>query len=657
MSTTEAPYGKWPSPISVDLLTGSAISISDFKANGTNDLFFLESRPFEGGRTALVKMDGDGKMTDVVGKDVNCRTRVHEYGGCAFTVGSSGLVYSNFGDNRLYYAKDLATPLNVEPITPADQPLRFANFEFHPTEALLVAVCEDHTKSAPADVKNYLVTIDLKTREMQTLVKGADFYSNPIFSPDGSKLLWKEWMHPEMPWTNSVLYVADFNGSVSNIIKIAGGTKAHRCAVTQPRFVQDGVLVYSCDTTGYQQLYKASAPYTEPSMITEPVKGDFAGNDWVFGNASFTAVPKTEEIIATYTSDKGLTLLASINLKTGKLESIKHPFLTIDGIEANPSFPELLYITGSTRQSKGLFSFYAKNGDLKVLKSSIPSETSVDEAFMSLAIPMEIPITKTRSTYGFYYPPTSPSHTGPSDSAGPPLLMRIHGGPTSFAPPATSLQISYWTSRGYAFFNLNYGGSSGFGRAYMASLDSNWGIVDTEDAIAAAQYLSANDFCDGSKMAIDGGSAGGYTVLNTLCHQHSSSTSSASSSSPVFAAGCSLYGVSELTALALDTHKFESQYLFNLVGGTPDEVPDRYRDRSPLYHAAQIRAPIMVQQGTDDKVVPINQAQDMVDVIEKNGGTVELLIFKGEGHGFRGAAAQRASLEGETRFFEKYLKL
>lgn len=539
-------------------------------------------------------------------------------------------------------------PLEAEAITPGDKPLRFADFAYHPSLPLVVCVCEDHTTDTPSSVENYLVVVDIHEHTVKPIVKGADFYSNPRFTPDGKQLIYKSWNHPEMPWTNSELYVADYDGrsdSVSNTKRIAGGSKTSHSAITQARFTKNGTLIFASDESGYQQLYKSTSPYTSYSSLTSPVDGDFADNDWQFGNSSYTIVEANNEIIASYTSPKGLTLLASISITSGKLVELEHPFLTISGIGANPAFPDLLYITGSTKTTKGLFSFYAANGDLTVLKSV--SDTKIDPGYLSLAEPLEIPVSvngSDRKTFGFYYPPTSTSHTGPSD-ASPPLIMRIHGGPTSFSPPDTSLQISYWTSRGYAFFNLNYGGSSGFGRKYMMALNSNWGVVDLEDSIAAAKYLSKNKYCDGTKMAIDGGSAGGYTVLNVLCH------------SQVFAAGCSYYGVSELKALAEDTHKFESQYLYNLVGGTPKEIPDVYKARSPLYHASGIKTPVMVQQGTEDKVVPINQAKEMVDSIKQAGGTVELLIFEGEGHGFRGAKAQRGSLEGETKFYEKYLKL
>lgn len=646
----EAPFGRWESPISINLLTGSAIAISDFKAFGENDLYFLESRPFEGGRTALVKMDGKGNLSDVVPKDANVRTRVHEYGGRGFAIDtnkvSKGLVYSNFKDSVLHYIKDVSAPEHIAPLTTTDKPLRFADYSFHPTLPLLIAVCEDHTHDEPAKVENYLVLINLEDKSVKSIVRGSDFYSNPIFSPDGQTLIWKEWKHPEMPWTDSKLFAADFSidsTSISRARSVFGGTSKHRCAVTQPRFDANGTLFFASDATGYQQLYKSINPYESATPLTDFVKGDFAPNDWMFGNATYTVLSERNELIASYTSSKGLTLLARIDTSSGKLEKVDHPFLTIDAIDSNPAFPELVYITGSTREVKGLFSFYAHNGDLKVLRSSV-QDSPVGPEFLSLAQPLEIPLPDGGKTYGFYYPPTSATHQAPVDTL-PPLLMRIHGGPTSFSPPVTSLQISYWTSRGYGFFSLNYGGSSGFGREYMNALNSNWGIIDRDDAVGAATWLAANKYCDGTKMAIDGGSAGGYTVLNVLCQ------------SSVFAAGCSLYGVSELTALAEDTHKFESQYLYNLIGGTPADVPDVYHDRSPLYHAKNIKVPVMVQQGTEDRVVPLNQAEKMVKEIESAGGVVELLVFSGEGHGFRGAEAQRQSLEGETKFFERYLRL
>lgn len=644
------PFGKWESPITIDLLTGSAISYSSPQALGENDLYFLESRPFEAGRSVLVTMDHQGRTLDVVGKDVNVRTKVHEYGGGGYVVDTSslsrGIVYSEFKDSRLYWIPDTANTSKVEALTPANTNLRFASFSFHPTLPVLVAVCENHSKPAPADVENYLVLINLQDKSMKAIVKGSDFYSNPVFSPSGKQLVWTEWMHPEMPWTSSDLYIAQFDTDSTSIAsprKLAGGSKTQESSIAQPRFTNKGILIFACDITGYSQLYKSLPPYETSTILADPVKGEFTPPDWQFGYETYTIVEKKNEVLAAYTSPTGETLLGRINLDRGILEKVDHPFLTIDAIHANPYWAELVYITGSTKVTKGLFSFYAHNGDLQLLRSEV-EKGLVGPEFLSLPRALEIPLVNGGSTYGFYYPPTSATHRGPEGSL-PPLLMRVHGGPTGFAKPAASFEISYWTSRGYAFFTLNYGGSAGYGREYRQRLNSTWGLVDMHDAIESAQWLSKNKYCDGGKMAIDGGSAGGFTVLNVLCH------------STVFAAGCSLYGVSELSALTKDTHKFESQYLFNLVGGTPQEVPQIYHDRSPLYYARNIKNPIMLQQGTDDFVVPINQAEMMVKEIEDAGGEVEFLVLEGEGHGFRGDKALRLSLQRETDFFQRALAL
>jgi dipeptidyl aminopeptidase/acylaminoacyl peptidase len=377
-------------------------------------------------------------------------------------------------------------------------------------------------------------------------------------------------------------------------------------------------------------------PYNSFSPLTEETKADFAGPDWMFGNTSFCAYK--DGILATHGDESGQKALSFFTMD-GKRTVMKHNFLTIDALQA---IGDTIYCTGSTKESKGIFSFVQEKAEQPMLVKSTLS-VSMDSAYLSLAEPVSC-ASGDRTTYGWYYPPTSPDYQAPEGTL-PPLLMRIHGGPTSSSPPESNLQISYWTSRGYAFFALNYGGSTGYGRKYMQLLDKKWGIVDTEDAINAAQYLADAKLADPSKLSIDGGSAGGYTVLNALCK------------SQVFAAGVSRYGVSDVTALALDTHKFESQYLFNLLGGTPEEIPDVYKDRSPLYHAGNIKSPILVQQGTEDRVVPLNQAKMMVDAIQSNGGVCELQVFEGEGHGFRGKVAQQESLERQTSFLEKYLKL
>ncbi|ORY84382.1 Alpha/Beta hydrolase protein [Protomyces lactucae-debilis] len=621
---TTAAYGKWKSPISIDLLTGSAVSVSEIKAH-KQDLYYLESRPYEKGRTVLCKLSGETSV-DLVEKDVNVRTRVHEYGGAPFAISPDGqIVYSNFADNRLYVLSDG----QAKPLTAVDAVRRFARFEFHPTKPLLVAVCEDHTKPEPSQVETYLVTVDLDNGKIDKISGGSDFYSDPSFSPDGKTLVWREWQHTEMPWTQSNLYVASFSDMKKKLLLGGQG------AVTQPRFIGD-TLVFSSDKTGFQQLYKSSPPYEAYTALTDEIKGDFAGPDWVFGNTSFCAFG--ECVLAAHGDESAKQALSHIQVD-GKRTLIEHSFLTIDALQ---TIGETIYCIGSTKEAKGIFAFTKEGAKSpKLVKSTL--SVNIDSAYLSLAQPISCP-SGDRMTHGWYYPPTSPDYYAPEGTL-PPLLMRIHGGPTSSSPPETNLQISYWTSRGYAFFNLNYAGSTGHGRAYMQLLDKQWGVVDSEDAINAAQYLANEKLADSSKLAIDGGSAGGFTVLNVLCK------------SQVFAAGVSRYGVCEVSALALDTHKFESQYLFNLLGGTPDEIPEIYKERSALYHAGNIKSPVLVQQGTEDRVVPLNQAKLMVEAIQKNGGICELQVFEGEGHGFRGKDAQQASLERQTLFLEKYLKL
>ncbi len=608
-----------------------------------------------------MKMNAKGEMKEMVSSEANVRTRVHEYGGGAFAVGKLGFIYSNFADNRLYWGDtNDEIPPKAVPIT-SKGPLRFADFHFHPEGSVVVAVCEDHTKPAPADVRNYLVLIDVVSQDMEILTSGSDFYSAPRFSPDGKKLCWVEWNHPEMPWTSSALFVANFERKIglSQKARRAGEANGKKISISQPRWLNNSILLFVSDESGYYNICRTD--HYNTASLTKPVLGDFSEPDWTLGNCTYTATSTTNSIIARYYSPLGQTMIARIAFDTGILENIAHPFLTVDRLEANRQDSELLYVTASTKTQRGLFAFNMRDGTLRLLRTANPTDDdrSLDKSddiqghisaeMLSHAQPISFEVQEPgscegRQVYGFFYAPVNPTYHAPEGTL-PPLLMRVHGGPTSFSPPVTSLQISYWTSRGFAFFSLNYGGSSSFGRRYRMSLDGRWGLLDTADAIAAAKYLATSGLVDGSRMSIDGGSAGGFTVMNALAH------------SDTFAAGVSLYGVADCTLLARDTHKFESQYLYSLIGGTPESIPDVYQERSPLYHADKIQSSLLILQGSEDMIVPLNQAQQMYRQVEEAGGNCSFVVFEGEGHGFRSESAVKASLDHELAFLLKYLKL
>lgn len=619
-----APYGSWKSPITADLIIYRGISFGEIALEG-DDIYWLEMRPAEGGRYAIVRQSADGSMIDLLPVPFNARTRVHEYGGGSFTV-SDGIVYfSNFADQRLYRLTPDSEP---EPITP-EAKLRYADMVVDRQRNRLISVREDHTVEGREAV-NTLVSIPLDGRsEPQILVSGNDFYASPRISPDGKRLAWQTWHHPNMPWDGCELWVGEFeaDGAIGHARHVAGGSDE---SIFQPEWSPDGVLHFVSDRTGWWNLYRLRDGHAENLCEME---AEFGAPQWGFGMSTYGFAP-ANRIICIY-SQQGVAHLGQLDTETGKLTPIETPYTTITAIEV--TFEQAVCKAGSPTEQISLIRL-----DLKTLQTEVVRHSSTVEAdtgYISVPETIEFPTENGLTAYAFYYPPKNKDYVAPAGEL-PPLIVKSHGGPTAATTNMLSLHTQYWTSRGFALLDVNYGGSAGFGRAYRQRLEGNWGVVDVDDCANGARYLVERGLVDGNRLAIVGGSAGGYTTLNALTFRDT------------FKAGASHFGVSDLEAFVRDTHKYESRYLDRLVGPYP-EGQDLYRQRSAIHYTSQLSCPVIFFQGLDDKIVPPNQAEAMVQALRNKGLPVAYLAYEGEGHGFRQAKNIKRTLEAELYFYSR----
>ncbi len=618
----QASYGAWRSPITADLIASATVRLGAPRLDG-HDVYWLESRPQEGGRYVIVRRSPDDATSDVNAAPLNARTRVHEYGGGDY-VTSEGVVYfANFVDQRLYASRDSHEP---QPLTHADG-MRYADFVIDAPRNRLIAVREDHTEQTEA--VNTISAIDLASGDESVLIGGHDFFSSPRVSPDGSLLCWTAWDHPSMPWDGCTLYVADLDstGGTSHVWTVAGGAAESIC---QPQWSPDGSLYFISDRSGWWNLYRW-LPASGAVEALAPREAEFAGPHWQFG-ASYYAFESADHLLCTYSAE-GLTHLAALDTTTGAMYEIETPFNVIGGLHVSGG--RAVFAAASASDSGGLYTLDIASGRIELLKAS--SEVKIDAAYVSEAQPVEFPTSDDRTAHAFYYAPVSKDYEAPASEL-PPLIVMSHGGPTSATSPAFSLRVQYWTTRGFAVLDVNYGGSTGYGRPYRERLNGNWGIVDVEDCVNGARYLVGQGLVDGDRLAITGGSAGGYTTLAALAFHDT------------FKAGASHYGVADLGALARDTHKFESRYLDGLIGPYPERT-DLYTARSPIDHVEGLNCPVIFFQGLEDEIVPPNQAETMVEALRAKGVPVAYLPFEGEQHGFRRAENIKRSLEAELYFY------
>lgn len=617
-----APYGSWKTPITSDLIVAGTIGLVQVALDG-DDIYWIEARPQEKGRNVIVRRTPDGALTDVTPAPFNARTRVHEYGGGSFLVHRGEVFFSHFADQRLYRQAGQQVPQALT----AEAELRYADAIYDPTRQRLIGVREDHTVAGQEAV-NTIVSIALtgEPGAQQVLTGGHSFYASPRLSPDGTQLAWICWDHPRMPWDGTELWVADVqaDGSLGQQRLIAGGAEE---SVFQPEWSPDGVLHFVSDRTGWWNLYRWQSGQCEALL---PMAAEFGLPQWVFGMATYGFASPTN-IVCTFI-EQGFSRFGLLDSATGTLERIEVPYARIDGIRVDAK--RAVFLAASPTETARIVSFNLATRAFETLRRS--SELALDPGYISAPQAIEFPTENNLTAHAFFYAPRNKDFAAPAGER-PPLLVMIHGGPTSATSPTLRLGIQYWTSRGIAVLDVNYGGSTGYGRAYRQRLNGNWGVVDVDDCVNGALYLARRGLVDGDRLAITGGSAGGYTTLCALTFRD------------VFKAGASHYGVSDLIALDEDTHKFESRYTFGLVGTSHD----LYRARSPIHHTDKLNAPVIFFQGLEDKVVPPNQSEMMVNALRAKGLPVAYVTFEGEQHGFRQAANIKRALDGELYFYSR----
>lgn len=619
-----APYGSWKSPITSDLITSGTISLGSIRLDG-QDVYWTEGRPAEAGRSVIVRRTPDGKTIDITPPPFNARTRVHEYGGGAYVVHLGTVYFSNFDDNRLYRCEPDQQPQAIT----AEGPWRYADFVVDEPRKRLISVREDHSNPEQEAV-NTLVAIDLDSGDQHILVSGNNFYAAPRINPDGSTLSWLTWNHPNMPWDGSELWTGSIGaeGDVSDTRQVAGGRKE---SIFQPEWSPDGRLYFVSDRTGWWNIYQRQGE--GKSEVLVEMAAEFGTPAWVFGMSTYAfQSANTIACIAGYGDHDGL---ATIDTRDTSFHPIQTPYSDLSDIHARGT--EVVFLGGSPSEPTSIVQMDITSGKSQVLKSS--SDLSVDRGYISTPESIEFATEDGLTAHAFYYPPHNEDFQAPTGEL-PPLIVHSHGGPTGATSTSFSLSIQYWTSRGFAITDVNYGGSAGYGRAYRERLNGQWGVVDVDDCVNAARYLVEKGLADPNRLIIVGGSAGGYTTLSALAFRDT------------FNAGASHFGLADLVPFVNDTHKFESRYLDGLIGPYPERA-DLYRERSAINSADQLSSPMILFQGLDDKVVPPNQAELMVEALRKKGLPYAYVAYEGEGHGFRKAENIKRTLDGELYFYSR----
>lgn len=615
------PYGTWISPINAESVASSIISFQDLVIDN-DTIYWSEMRPAEKGRYVIVMQAPLKKAEDVLPLSFNARTRVHEYGGAAFTVHQGTIYFTNYEDQRLYSFKKGEVPI---PLTAPG--IRFAELKITPFG--IVAIAESHLKEG--EPENFLALIDLATGEVTSLANGHDFYSSPALNKECNKIAWICWNHPNMPWDNTELWIADIQDKkLKNSYRVEEAYVEQ--AFFQPGWGADDELLVVSDKSNWWNLYKVKGQQLIPLFN---VASELGAPLWNLGKSLWGFYD--EGVLAAYVApEKGICQLHFY--KDGRINTIDAPYTQFSQVIIKDKL--IACIAGAADKSTAVI-LKAGDNSFKILKENTKLE--VNDQYLSIPQHITFPSKNGRVAHAYYYPPHNIDYEK-DKKALPPLIVKSHGGPTANCGCNFNLEIQYWTSRGYAVVDVNYGGSSGYGRAYRDALKQQWGIVDVEDCEAAALYLVKEGKASPNKLAIMGGSAGGYTTLAALAFTNT------------FQVGASHYGVSDCCALAEDTHKFESRYLDSLIGPYP-QTKATYIARSPLYHADKFKSPVIFFQGKEDKVVPPSQAEEMLTALKEKGIPTALFLFDGEQHGFRQAENRITVLIEQQKFFRMVLKL
>src|SRR6516162_8309274 len=640
-----APYGSWSSPITSDLIVASSIGLGEIFLDGA-DVYWLEFRPQEGGRSVVVRRAANGTAVDQTPAGFNVRTRVHEYGGGAY-LASGGVVYfCNDADQRLYRQEPGAAPVAISSEPAQSRGMRYADGVIDAPRGRMICVREDHMAEAQ-EPENTLVELAVDgSRPQRVLQSGRDFYAAPRLSPDGRRLAWLEWRHPNMPWIGCELWVAEFarDGSLGAKRLVAGGDDE---SIFQPEWSPDGTLYFVSDraqatlSERWWNLFRVRRDALDTGAPVEPVfplAAEFGRAQWQFRLSTFAFV-SASQLVCTYVRD-GVSRLSVVDLSSLEARPIATEYEDISWLRANSD--RVYFRGGSPTAPPAVVELDPGTGRKSVYKLATTEEVEDYRKYFSVPEPVTFETDNGLQAHGLLYAPCNADFAPPADEL-PPLLVHCHGGPTSAASPTLSWGTQYWTSRGFAVLDVNYGGSTGYGREYRLRLQGNWGIVDVADCVNGARYLAeTRQAVDPERWAISGGSAGGFTTLAvlTFCKE--------------FKTGASYYGVSDLEALAKDTHKFEARYLDGLIGPYP-ERRDRYVARSPVHSARLLSVPVAFFQGAEDGVVPPQQAEVMVEARRGRQIPSLYLLFDGEQHGFRRADNIKRALDGELYFYATFL--
>ena len=617
-----APHGSWKSPITSDKIVAESIRLGGVSVSG-GEIYWLEGRPQEQGRSVLVRERPDGAREDLTPAPFNVRTRAHEYGGGAYLVAEGMVWFCNNADQRIYSLDPGGEP---KPLT-AEGEQRFADMALDRARGRLLAVREDH--SGEGEAVNAVVGIDLKTGAQRVLADGADFYSDPRVSPDRKTISWLEWRHPNMPWDATELWTAGVSadGGLTGAQQVAGGSEE---SIFQPQWSPDGRLYFASDRSGWWNLYRQESDGSITRLVDR--EAEFAYPQWVFGWSTY-AFEDAETIWCALHTNAGWRL-GRLDVPSSQLEELDSPYTDLSSLAAEPG--TLVFDGGSPTAPSAAVAMDTATREFRILRQSSALDDEL-RGYVSMPEAIEFPTEGGLTAHAFYYPPLNPDFEAVAGDK-PPLVVISHGGPTAQASPTLDLRKAYWTSRGFAMVDVNYGGSTGYGRAYRERLAGTWGVTDVDDCVNAARFLVEQGKADAEKLIIRGGSAGGYTTLAALAFRD------------VFSAGASYYGVGDLEALARDTHKFESRYLDKLIGPYP-AAKALYEARSPIHHVEGFEAPVIFLQGAEDKVVPPEQADAMVEALRRRGLPVGYLLFDGEQHGFRQADNIKRALDAELYFY------
>ncbi len=622
------PYGGWPSEISAHRIARGTVRQGHPQIHG-GEVFWLEARPAEGGRQLGCSrpVSGRGAAGERSPAEINVRSRVHEYGGGDYLARSGELFYVDFATQRLF--RHGHGPLS--PLGDASTPNpRYADLDLSPDGRWLLAVEERPCADPGREPSNRIVAfrLDEGTRGPRVVAEGHDFYSFPRFSPDGRKVCFTSWEHPDMPWDRTVLHLLPWSdgGPAGSARQVAG---EGRESIFQPGFSPAGVLTFISDRSGWWNLYQLRDAGVAALC---PMPAEFGAAQWVFGMSRY-AFESEGSMLCIHGSERG-ERMARLALESGQLDDLDLPYLALGGLHVENGIA--CFWAGSGSRATAIATRSLADGRTLEHATAAGSDP-VAEPLISVPEAVSFPSRDGRRAHAYFYRPTSPSAEGPAGER-PPLLVKSHGGPTSCASPALDLRIQFWTSRGFAVVDVDYGGSSGHGRAYRELLHEAWGVVDVEDCTEAALWLARDGRVDPNRLAISGGSAGGYTTLCALTFED------------VFHVGASHYGIGDLEALLRDTHKFEARYLDGLIGPYP-QARARYVERSPIHHTDRLSCPVIFFQGLEDRVVPPNQAEAMVEALARKGIAHAYVPFEGEQHGFRRAENIATALDGELYFY------